>query len=209
MKWLIGLITLVLVGALTVQVIKAPTFMLPSTFLAIIIIVAVVVGSLVVSGIIKLIFEKTSFFIVLCLSLSIISIIFMIKFSSPKLTVVVPKGYTGQVTLVLSNVDENILTVDSNGIGYINKQTFDKLYAKPTVLELDGTDINDQCVGFNPSTFWAKGKFSSIPANGISENGEIEFLSFEIVPKDKKGEKQYYSPDLINLINKAKLPPNE
>lgn len=131
----------------------------------------------------------------------------MIRFSSPKLTIVVPKGYEGRVTLVLSSVDKNILTVDSNGIGYITKRTFDKVYTKPKVYETDGTDISDQCVGFNPSTFWAKGKFSPITANNSADRErEIEFLSFEIVPKDKKGEKQYYSPDLTNLVDKTKLP---
>lgn len=122
-----------------------------------------------------------------------------------KLTITVPKGYVGQITLVLSNVDKDILNVDSNGIGYITKHTFDKIYMKPVVIETDGTDISNQCVGFNPSAFWGKGKFAFANEEGNLPNKEIEFLSFEIVPKDKHGQKQYYSPDLNNLIDKKKV----
>ena len=58
--------------------------------------------------------------------------------------------------MVLSNVDKNILTLDSNGIGYISKWTFDKTYMPPTVVDNEGANLNDQRVGFNPSTFWGK-----------------------------------------------------
>ena len=98
-------------------------------------------------------------------------------------------------------MDKDILTVDKNGIGYITKQTFDRNKAKPIVLEKDGTDVSDYCVGFNPSTFWAVGNSSY----ATEENIEIQFLSFELVPKDKKGEKQYYSAGLMELVEKTKL----
>lgn len=121
------------------------------------------------------------------------------------LKIIVPKGYVGQITLVLSNVDKDILTVDSNGIGYITKHTFDKTSAKPVVLDTDGTDISNQCVGFNPSAFWGKGKFAFANEQGSPPNKAIEFLSFEVVPKDKQGQKQYYSTDLSNLVDKEKI----
>jgi hypothetical protein len=34
--------------------------------------------------------------------------------------IIVPNGYIGKVCLIKSNVTSNILTLDSNGIGYIN-----------------------------------------------------------------------------------------
>ena len=132
----------------------------------------------------------------------ILVVFFTYKFFYPiQLTVTVPKGYQGKISLVLSNVDKDILTVDKNGIGYITKQTFDRNKAKPIVLEKDGTDVSDYCVGFNPSTFWAVGNSSY----ATEENIEIQFLSFELVPKDKKGEKQYYSAGLMELVEKTKL----
>jgi hypothetical protein len=71
----------------------------------------------------------------------------------PKLKIIVPENYFGKIILVLSNVDRDILTVDSNGIGYITKHTFDKTYTKPFVIEKGGTDISNQAVGFNISAF--------------------------------------------------------
>lgn len=205
LKLIIGLTTLILLFILIVQLIKTPTFMLPSVYLAGMFVIALLVGSLIIAGIIKLIFKKSSFIMVLCSIVSIVSIFSMCKFYSPTLTIIVPKGYTGQVTLVLSNVDKDILTVDSNGIGYITERTFDKVYTKPIVLETDGTDISNQAVGFSPSNFWAK----TVPGTHRESNYqiglEIDFKSFEVGPKDKEGQKQYYSIDLSELVDKSKL----
>lgn len=156
LKLTIGSVALILLVVLVVQLIKAPTDMLSSSYMAGILIIALLIGSLMIAGIIKLIFKKTSFFIVLCSVVSISSLVFIFKLFSPTLTIIVPKGYKGQISLVLSNVDENILTVDSNGIGYVDKQTFDKVYTKPIVLDADGADISSQCVGFSPSVFGAE-----------------------------------------------------
>ena len=49
---------------------------------------------------------------------------------SPTLKIIVPDGYTGEVNLVLSNVDKNILTLDNNAIGYLTKWTFNKTYSQ-------------------------------------------------------------------------------
>jgi hypothetical protein len=105
----------------------------------------------------------------------------------------------------LSNCETNILKIDSNGIGYINKSTFDNTFTKPIILEVDSSDITDRSVGFNPSTFWAKGSFSSTSTKSQKITNEIHFLSFEIVPKGKEGTKQYYSIDLDKFIDPSKL----
>jgi len=91
--------------------------------------------------------------------------------------------------------------VDSNGIGYITKWTFDKTYTRPVVVDSEGNPLNDQCVGFNPSTFWAKGYSTS-----TEYPDRIHYLSFEIASKDKAGQKQYYSKELTRLVDKTKLP---
>lgn len=123
-----------------------------------------------------------------------------------RLTIVVPKGYCGEINLVLSNVDEDILKVDENGIGYITKETFGKRLSRPIVLEEDGTNVSDRSVGFSPSAFWAIGESSHATSwNDTRMQRTIKTLSFELVPKEKKGEKQYYSTDLWGLVDEAKL----
>jgi len=210
MKWInlkltVGLLAIILLIILITRLVKAPTFMLSSVYATAIVVTGLLVGSLIVAGVVKLIFTQASFFVVFSSVVSIASIILMFKFYSPTLTIIVPKGYVGRITMVLSNVNKDILTVDSNGIGYITKLTFDKTYTKPVVLETDSTDISNQCVGFSPSTFWAK----TVPGTHRDSNYqiglEIDFLSFEVVPKDKQGQKQYYSPDLNGLIDKEKV----
>ena len=84
----------------------------------------------------------------------------------------------------------------ANGIGYLTKWTFDKLYLKPTVIQQDGKNIDKNLVGFNPSTFLRIGKSCCIDGH------ELESLSFEIVPDSVIGQKQYYSKSLLNLVDK-------
>lgn len=200
-KIIAGLAALVSLAALTIQLIKVPTFMVSSVYLTAMFIVALLAGSLILGGIIKAVFRKTSFLVVLCSIVSIASMFFVFKYYSPTITIVVPKGYTGRISLILSNVDKDILNVDSNGIGYITKQTFDKVYTEPKVYESDGTNINEQCVGYNPSTFWGGGEFSTIATSNVKSSQKIQFKSFEVVPKDKQGQKQYYYTNLVELVD--------
>lgn len=196
----VALIAFVLLIILCVQVMNAPTFILPPIYMTGIIILGLLVTSGIISGIVKLIFKRFSFLLLFCVLISVGALIGIIKFYHPTLTVTVPKGYVGQVTLVLSNVKDNELTIDENGIGYITEYTFEKTYSEPIVLESDGSNINDRCVGFNPTTFWAKGKFTT------SENNKtIQFKSFEIVSEDKIGQKQYYTSDLSKNVDLSKV----
>lgn len=176
-----------------------------SSFELLVVIFGILFISLLIFILMKLFFKKLSILSISMFSVSAASLGFIINLSSPKLVIIVPKGYTGEVCLVLSNCETNILTIDSNGIGYINKSTFDNTYTKPTILEVDSSDITDRSVGFNPSTFWAKGSFSSTSAKSQKVTNEIHFLSFEIVPAGKEGQKQYYSVDLDKLIDHSKL----
>ena len=54
--------------------------------------------------------------------------------------------------------------------------------------------------GYNPTTFWANGT-----ATSSEYSDKIRYLSFEIVPKDKAGQKQYYNIDLNKLVDRSKL----
>jgi len=201
LRYIFGLLSIILLVGLIYKLTKLPGGMiLPGYFLGGIILIGVLIVSLIVTGIAKLIFKSNSFMTLFAISTSIAFGVFHYYLYSTTLKIVVPKGYTGQVTLVLSNVDKNILTVDSNGIGYITKRTFDKTYTPPTVIDQDGKKMNDLCVGYNPTTFWANGT-----ATSSEYPDKIKYLSFEIVPKEKAGQKQYYDISLHKLVDRTKL----
>lgn len=172
---------------------------LSGLFLGCMFIVAIVLGCFIIALILKSIFNNHSFLTLYFITTVISFLVFHYYLFSPTLTIVVPKGYTGEVNLVLSNVEDNVLKLDSTGIGYTNKWTFQKTYTEPIVMEPDGTKINDRCIGFNPSSFWG---LSTVCCAG---GKVIRSKSFEIVPEEKKGMKQYYSKDLTGMVDTAKL----
>lgn len=200
---IVGLIGLVLLSVLTFRLTTYPTFILSSGYTTWICIVILLVGSCIITAVIKAVFKKASSFFVLCLVVSISSVICLLKLYSPVLTVSVPKGYRGEVTLVLSNLQKDNLNIDSNGVGYITKSTFENVYSKPIVKESDGTDISSQAIGFNPSTFWAKGNISNAAQESSVIN--VKFVSFKIVPKKDAVYKQQQRPDLLTVIDMSKL----
>lgn len=117
---------------------------------------------------------------------------------SPTLTIKVPNGYKGEINLVLSNVKDNLLTVDSNGVGYLNEWTFNKTYSRPIVVQTDGKNLNDYLIGFNPSTFFGKGKTCCVAKH------EIQSLSFKIGTKPHLEDEYFESKSLTELVDKRK-----
>ena len=201
LKYIFGLLSTLLLIGLIYKLTKLPGGMiLPGYFLGGIMLIGALILSLLVAGISKLIFRSNSFLTLFAIVSSIAFGIFHYYWYSPTLKIIVPKGYSGEVTLVLSNVDKNILTVDSNGIGYITKWTFDKTFTPPIVYTQYGEDINDLIVGFNPSTFWAKGT-----AISTDYSGEIKYLSFKVVSKDTMAQKKDYGFDFSKFVDRSKL----
>ena len=179
---------------------------LSGLFIGGMLIAGIIIVCLILSVSLRFIFKNISFLTFLFITTSISLLAFHYQLYSPTLTIIVPNDYKGKVNLILSNVDDNILTVDSNGIGYLNKWTFDKTYTRPNVVQLDRKNLDKNLVGFNPSTFFGSGKICCI------DGKQFESLSFEIVPDDKIGQKQYYSKDLTSLVDKKLilfLPPDE
>lgn len=173
---------------------------LPGLFLGGMVITIILIVGLILTWLTKLISKRLHFWTVYFTITAIAFAVFHYQLYSPTLKIVVPENYTGQVSLIKSNVTENILIVDTDGIGYLNEWTFNKLYSKPIIVDENGKDLTNQCVGFNPSTFFGLGT-----ATSAEKNRKIKSLSFEIVPKDKIGEKQYYHTDLWKLVDKEKI----
>lgn len=198
LKIITGFISALLLISLLVKLVDVPGGMILSGLvLGSMLIVAIVLGCLIVASVLRLVIKKYSFFTLFSVASAVSFLVFHYQLYSPTLKIIIPKGYTGEVTLVLSDVDDNILKVDSNGIGYINQWTFDKAYTEPIVVDTDGNNVHKRLVGFNPSTFWAKGKTCCIQSKGIHT------MSFEVVPMDKLGKKQNYLKDLTTLVDTA------
>jgi hypothetical protein len=117
-----------------------------------------------------------------------------------KLEITVPIGYIGEICLVKSNVTTNELLIDSNGIGYINETTYENQESQPIVHDASGKDLTSNCVGYNPSSFWALGEYKS-----LEPKIKIKYLGFEIVPDSLKGRKQYFSNTSFKLVDTLKI----
>jgi hypothetical protein len=197
LKIIFGILSIGLLTALLFKLNNIPGgLILSGLFLGIMMIVAIIFGCLIISGLLKLVFKRISFLTLIYISTTFAFIAFHYQLYSPTLTIKVPNNYKGEVNLVLSNVKDNILITDKNGIGYITEWTFNKTYSRPIVEQMDGKNLDRNLVGYNPSTFFGKGKSCCVEGN------QIENLSFEIVPDDKIGEKQYYSKNFRDFINK-------
>lgn len=194
LKIIAGIISAILLISLIVKLTTVSGGMILSgLFLGGMFIAGLLIASLLVVVIVKVWVSNYSFSTVYFITISIAFLAYHYHLYSPTLKIIVPDDYKGKVSLVLSNVNKNILTVDSNGIGYITKWTFKKTWSKPDVYTTSGRKINDLCVGFNPSTFWGLSKFCCV------DGKEIRSLSFEIVPVDQKGKKQYYSENFRSI----------
>jgi hypothetical protein len=199
-KIVFGIISVLLLMTLIIKLTTVPGgIILSGLFLGGMFIVGILIACLLVALLLKLFVKKYSFSTLYFIAISIAFIGYHYQLYSPTLTIIVPDSYTGQVSLVLSNVDQNILTTDSNGVAYVTKWTFNKTWSEPDVFTTKGKRVNNRCVGFNPSTFWGLSKFCCV------DGKIIRSLSFEIVPKDKIGQKQYYSRGLAGLVDTKKL----
>jgi hypothetical protein len=193
LKIIFGILSIGLLTTLLFKLTNVPGGMILSgLFLGGMMLVGIIIGCLILAGILKLIFKQTSFLTIFSITTTISFLFFHYQLYSPTLTIIVPNGYKGEINLVLSNADENMLTVDSNGIGYLTEWTFNKTYSRPIVKQIDGKDLDKNLVGFNPSTFFG---------TSIGGGNSIKSISFEIVPDSLVGQKQYYSSDWTKFVN--------
>jgi hypothetical protein len=197
LKIIFGILSVGLLTTLLFKLTNVPGGMfLSGLFLGGMMLVGILIGCLILTGILRLVFKKISFLTMLFITTTISFSAFQYQLYSPTLTIKVPNGYKGEINLILSNVEDNVLTVDSNGIGYLNEWTFNKTYSRPIVEQIDGKNLDKNLVGFNPSTFFGKGKSCCV------DGQQIESLSFEIVSDDELGQKQYNSKNFMDFINK-------
>ena len=196
-----GLISLGLLATLIYKLTEVPGgLVLSGLFFGGMVIALILIGGLILTWLSKFIAKKLPFWIIYFTITAIAFAVFHYQLYSPTLKIVVPENYTGQVNLIKSNLAENVLTVDSNGIGYLTEWTFNHTHSKPIVVDVNGKNLEKQMVGFNKSSFFGLGT-STTSENQI----EIKSKSFEIVPEDKAGEKQHYHTNLSKLVDKEKI----
>lgn len=172
------ILSVVLLLSLLVKIAKLPGgIILPGYILGTIMLLGIIIGCMILTAIFRVFFKRFSFLNILSVTTTIAFSAFHYQLYSPTLHIVVPNGYTGKVKLLLSNGNDNILTIDTNGIGYLNEWTFRKTYTKPVVKQFDGKDLEQNLVGYNALTFWADGY--SIDSSGKASRS----LSFEIEDK--------------------------
>ncbi|MDR6923565.1 MULTISPECIES: hypothetical protein [Chryseobacterium] len=140
-------------------------------FVSVVILVMVIGLILFLSFILSLIFRKTKFISIVFLTSIPVLIVSCYKLYSPTLKIIVPKGYSGEINLVLSKLSKNELTVDSNGIGYITQWTFDKTYTRPEVYDTEGKNLDNRLISYDKNKFWGQ---------SFGGGNTIKSLSFEI-----------------------------
>lgn len=189
------IVSLISLGYLINLLLKLPAFMLVSTSMKIMILSTILIGSFIFGLILKFIFKKINFKTIFFSLLTICSLIGIVYFFTPTYKIIVPKNYVGEVNLILSNVKENLLILDKNGIGYINQKTFKQTF-KPIIIQ-NGNKINKRAIGYSPSTFWSK------LITTTSDGKKIEALNFLIVPDNDNDndKKQNDNFDLIKLVD--------
>lgn len=186
------------VGLLTTLIIRLTTvpggMILSGLALGTMWILLILFTCIILAFILRRFFKTISFLTIFFLTTAIGFTHFHYKLYSPTLTIIVPANYSGKIDLVLADIKENKLTVDANGIGYINQWTFDKTYTRPIVKDENGIDLDSLLVGFNPTSFWGVGNSCCI------DKKEIYSKNFKIERKD--GDATFKHRSLVDLVDR-------
>ena len=192
---LTGILSLGLLITLVIKLTTVPGgLILPGLFLGGMVLFLILIACLIVAFVLRLIFKNKSFWTIYFLTTILCFGVFHYKLYSPTLTIVVPANYSGEVNLILSNAPENILKLDTNGIGYLNEWTFEKTYTRPIVVDEEGNNLDNLLVGFNPSTFWSFGKSCCV------DNEQVYSKGFEI--KRNEPDTKFKTRSLIDLVDR-------
>ncbi|MET3732720.1 hypothetical protein [Moheibacter stercoris] len=195
-KVIIGIISTFLIICFLNQLRNLPGgFFFSGLFYAIIILIIVLISILILAFILKFIFKKADYLKRVLISCIIILSFSIYKLYSPTLKIIVPKNYSGEVNLTLSNLNHNELNIDKNGIGYITKWTFEKTYTKPKVYDSDGKNLEKHLLSYDNNKFWGK---------SIGTGNTIKSLNFEIA-KDTLQNKRTYQSNWLQNVDMKKV----
>src|SRR5690349_19421842 len=106
---------------------------LSGLFLGAMMLVAIIVGCLIFSGILRMFFKRISFLTLFFITATITFFRSHYRSNPTTLTFTDHNRYRGEIKLVLSNTDYNSLTIDRNRIRYMKKWTFNTTNTKATL----------------------------------------------------------------------------
>lgn len=165
-------------------------FFFSSLFYSIIITIFITICITLFTFLSKYLFKKQEVLIRLSFISIIVLSITIYKLYSPTLKIIVPKNYSGEVNLILSNLDHNELYIDEDGIGYITKWTFEKTYTKPNVYDTEENDLSVFLLSYDNNKFWGK---------SIGSGNTIKSLNFEIAKDTLQKSRTHISNWLENV----------
>jgi hypothetical protein len=153
----------------TWQMLQTRTMILPPWFLVLFYLVITFCLSFILGFLVKKILKSkwhtltfaSIFIIIICST-------FYVSQYKPAYEIIVPDNYVGEVKLFVSNEKGNDFTINKYGIGYIDRETFEKGFY-PKIIK-GNIDITKQARGYS------KGAFATTQASSYS----YEYLSFSI-----------------------------
>lgn len=154
------------------QMSKTTTMILSTWFLVLLFLPIVLFTAFILGYLVKILFKSKWYTITFASIFTIIICsIFYISQYKPTYKVIIPENYTGEVKLFVSNEKENDFTINNYGVGYIDKETFDKgFYLK---IIKGNNDITKQVKEYSKSS-WATTQ---------TTNYTFEYLSFYLSSK--------------------------
>jgi hypothetical protein len=102
---------------------------------------------------------------------TIISLSFYASEFRPTHKILLPENYSGEVTLFLSNEEQNDFEINNYGIGYVSNDTYKNGF-KPTVIR-NGQDISKQLTNLSSGTIG----FGGVDGSTI---GPYDYLTFTV-----------------------------
>lgn len=196
LKTVFGIVSIGLLILLIIKLNYIPGGMILSgLFLGGMILIGTILACVTISSILRFVFKSISFLTLFTITTTISLLVFHYKLYSPTLKIIVPNEYYGTIHMVRSNLKGNILTVDSNGVGYLTEWTFSQTYTEPIIERFNGEKVKSEVKWYNRSTFWGRGR--SCCMDGKS----IESLSFKILPENVSKETWYDKSNLLEIVN--------
>ncbi|SIS58316.1 hypothetical protein SAMN05421796_101405 [Chryseobacterium piscicola] len=176
------------------KMLKTETMILSPWFLVLLFLPILLFISFLLGYFLKIILKSewntltfTSVFVIIICS------IFYASQYRPTNKVVIPKNFSGEVKLFVSNEKGNDFKINNFGVGYIDKETFDKGFYPKIIKE--NNDITDQV------KLYSKGSWVTTEKTDYS----FEYLTF-IIPPKKEHNKDVGELLKVNAIDITRLP---
>jgi len=176
------------------QMLKIETMILSPWFLVLLFLPILILVSFILGYLLKIIIKSE--WNILTLASIIVIIICSIFYASqyrPTHKVIIPKNFSGEVKLFVSNEKVNDFKINNFGVGYIDRETFDKGFYPKIIKE--NNDITDQV------KLYSKGSWVTIQTTNYS----FEYLTF-VIPAEKEDNKDVGELLEANAIDTARLP---